>query len=116
MPKKTTSSRYKNKTDQHALHLYEINIAAKHLFRSKSCVFGPSHNEPEHLAKSLRSKRRTSQPPDNDDDDGDPIGAWEETENGIKVEAQSRPILFVQERNYSITGKFGDKANFAKEI
>lgn len=64
------------------------------------------------VLNALRSKRRTLEPPDDDDS----ISTWEEENNGIKLEAQSRPILFIQERNYSITGKVGDKAKFAKEI
>ena len=37
-----------------ALHLDEINIQPRHLFRSKTCAFGPSHNDPEHLAKNMQ--------------------------------------------------------------
>jgi hypothetical protein len=37
-----------------ALHLDEINIQSRHIFRNKTSMFGPSHNDPEKLAKSMQ--------------------------------------------------------------
>jgi len=36
-----------------ALHLDKINIQSWHIFRNKTSMFGPSHNDPEKLAKSM---------------------------------------------------------------
>jgi len=35
------------------LHIDEINIFARHLFRSHKCIFGPAHNERNSLADSM---------------------------------------------------------------
>ena len=37
-----------------ALHLDEINIQSRHLFRSNTCAFGLSHNVQEILAKNMQ--------------------------------------------------------------
>lgn len=36
-----------------ALHVDEIRIQPRHLFRNQNCVFGPSQDDPKQLAKSV---------------------------------------------------------------
>ena len=36
-----------------ALHVDEIHIQPRHLFRNKNCVHGPSRDDPKQLAKSV---------------------------------------------------------------
>ena len=63
------------------------------------------------VLNALRSKRRNLKPHDDLTN-----MTWEEEEQrGVKLEAQSRPMLFIQEKKQG-SHKTGDKAKFAQEI